>query len=490
MQQTYSNLNREYNWWTGNARLTDLSGRLLGAHIAHAGLIVFWAGAMTLFEIGRFDPQQPMYQQGLILLPHLATLGLGVGNGGVVVDTYPYFVVGGLHLISSAVLGAGGLFHVFQGQQVLPEDRTWTGFFGYEWNDRDKISTILGIHLTLLGIGAWLLVWHAMFWGGLYDPHAGSVRFVTEPTLDPGRIFGYLFGLSGSEGLASVNNLEDVVGGHMWVGSLCIVGGLWHAATKPLPWAQKALVWSGEAYLAYSLGAIAYMGILAAYFVFANDTVYPEVFYGPVRILVNPDNTLSLRGWLATSHVTLGFMFLVGHLWHAWRARAKAAGVDLKQDGLVKPMEEVFQGNLATPLNASDLSLSFLKNLPIYRLNLSPQRRGLEIGMAHGYWIIGPFTLLGPWRQTEMANLAGLLSGLGLIAIMTTGLFLYGSVSFAPSGKRALTTTSGQIANPSTMPASLQTVAAWQKFSLSLLVGAIGGAIFAYFLLDGFSRLS
>lgn len=55
----------EVPWWAGNFRLTNLSGKLLGAHVAHAGLIVFWAGAMTLFELAHFNPAKPMYEQGL-----------------------------------------------------------------------------------------------------------------------------------------------------------------------------------------------------------------------------------------------------------------------------------------------------------------------------------------------------------------------------------------------------------------------------------------
>ena len=62
-----------FAWWSGNARLINLSGKLLGAHVAHAGLIVFWAGAMNLFEVSHFVPEKPMYEQGLILLPHLTT---------------------------------------------------------------------------------------------------------------------------------------------------------------------------------------------------------------------------------------------------------------------------------------------------------------------------------------------------------------------------------------------------------------------------------
>ena len=51
-----------FAWWAGNARLINLSGKLLGAHVAHAGLIVLWAEAMNLFEVAHFVPEKPMYE--------------------------------------------------------------------------------------------------------------------------------------------------------------------------------------------------------------------------------------------------------------------------------------------------------------------------------------------------------------------------------------------------------------------------------------------
>jgi photosystem II CP43 chlorophyll apoprotein len=40
-----------FAWWASNARLINLSRKLLGAHV---GLIVFWARAMNLFEVAHF----------------------------------------------------------------------------------------------------------------------------------------------------------------------------------------------------------------------------------------------------------------------------------------------------------------------------------------------------------------------------------------------------------------------------------------------------
>ncbi|CAN1864838.1 Photosystem II CP43 reaction center protein, partial [Linum perenne] len=222
--------------------------------------------------------------------------------------------------------------------------------------------------------------------------------------------------------IVSVDDLEDVIGGHLWLGSICLFGGIWHILTKPFAWARRALVWSGEAYLSYSLGALSVFGFIACCFVWFNNTAYPSEFYGPtgpeasqaqaftflvrdqrlganvgsaqgptglgkylmrsptgevifggetmrfwdlrapwleplrgpngslnsvggVATEINAVNYVSPRSWLATSHFVLGFFLFVGHLWHAGRARAAAAGFE---KGIDRDFEPVLS---MTPLN-------------------------------------------------------------------------------------------------------------------------------------------
>ncbi|KAI3896589.1 hypothetical protein MKX03_023164 [Papaver bracteatum] len=191
---------------------------------------------------------------------------------------------GSARLINFYVLVFGGIYHSLLGTEALEESFP---FFSYVWKDRNKITTILGIHLILLGICSFLLVLKALYFGGVYDTWApgGDVRKITNLTLNPSVIFGYLLKspLGGEGWIVSVDDLEDIIGGHVWLGSICIFGGIWHILTKPFAWARRVLVWPGVAYLSYSLAlaALSVFGFIACCFVWFNNTAYSSEFYGP-----------------------------------------------------------------------------------------------------------------------------------------------------------------------------------------------------------------
>lgn len=141
----------------------------------------------------------------------------------------------------------------------------------------------------------------------------------------------------------------------------------------------------------------------------------------------------------------------------------------------IKPYEGNPQiGNLETPLNSSGLTKAFLNNLPAYRQGLSAQRRGLEVGMAHGYLLYGPFALLGPLRDTDVPAVAGLIGAVGLVLILTVCLSLYSGANVSSAVSRNTL--------PYTPPEALSTDEGWSEFAGSFLIGGIGGAIFAFFL--------
>jgi photosystem I subunit 11 len=140
----------------------------------------------------------------------------------------------------------------------------------------------------------------------------------------------------------------------------------------------------------------------------------------------------------------------------------------------IKPYnDDPFVGHLATPITSSSITRAILKNLPAYRFGLTPLLRGLEIGLAHGYFLIGPFVKLGPLRNSDIALFSGFLSTIGLIIILTLGLTIYGIAVFGQNKTTEETTIK-----------ELQTKKAWDQFKGGFFVGACGSAGFAFICLS------
>jgi photosystem I subunit 11 len=139
----------------------------------------------------------------------------------------------------------------------------------------------------------------------------------------------------------------------------------------------------------------------------------------------------------------------------------------------IKPYNnDPFVGHLATPITSSAITRALLQNLPAYRFGLTPLLRGLEIGLAHGYFLIGPFVKLGPLRDSDIGLLSGFLSTIGLIVILTLGLTIYGVAAF------------GQEKSKVSNDNDLQTKKAWDQFKGGFFVGACGSAGFAFICLS------
>ena len=146
----------------------------------------------------------------------------------------------------------------------------------------------------------------------------------------------------------------------------------------------------------------------------------------------------------------------------------------------IKPYnDDPFVGHLATPITSSAVTRAILRNLPAYRFGLTPLLRGLEIGLAHGYFLIGPFVYLGPLRNSDVGLLAGFLSTIGLILILTLGLTIYGIATFGQDNVET-----------GTAETDLQTRKSWDQFKGGFFVGACGSAGFAFICLSSIPTFS
>ena len=149
----------------------------------------------------------------------------------------------------------------------------------------------------------------------------------------------------------------------------------------------------------------------------------------------------------------------------------------VKSFDVVSPFQgDPFVGHLSTPITSSNLTKAYLGLLPAYKSGLSPLLRGINIGFVHGYLLLGPFTKLGPLRDSQVAKFVGFVSTISLIIILTTCLLIYGFVTFSESKE-----------NGEKVSIDFLTAKGWRQFTSGFIVGGFGGAGIGYVLLKFFN---
>jgi len=140
--------------------------------------------------------------------------------------------------------------------------------------------------------------------------------------------------------------------------------------------------------------------------------------------------------------------------------------INLKKKGVDEP----FSGEIRT-IVTEGAGKKFQEAWAWGREGLKPWQRGLEIGMAHGYFLIGPFTVTGPLRATPEAATIGLLCGAACIGLVSVGGLLY-----ANTIRPTLFDEEGDVKG-----AGFTKLVTWHA------IGGVGGAGFAHALITLFT---
>jgi photosystem I subunit XI len=146
---------------------------------------------------------------------------------------------------------------------------------------------------------------------------------------------------------------------------------------------------------------------------------------------------------------------------------------DPRNNEVISPDFDPQGSNLATPINNSQLAKAIVNSFSAYRQGLSPMRRGIEVGVAHGYWQLGPFFEFNPLRYSEWGALTALASDIGLVVISAAAIVLYAATNPPP----ALATLT--VPNPPSVFASTK---GWDTYATGFLIGGVGGAAIAYLI--------
>lgn len=268
-------------WYRVHTVVLNDPGRLIAVHLMHTALVAGWAGSMALYELAIFDPSDPvlnpMWRQGMFVLPFMARLGVTgswggwsvTGESGVNPGFWSFEGVATAHIILSGLLFLAAVWHwVFWDLELFRDPRT-----GEPALDLPKM---FGIHLFLSGLLCF--GFGAFHLSGLFGPG----MWVSDP-----------YGLTGSiqpvapewgpDGFNPFNP-GGIVAHHIAAGTVGIIAGLFHLSVRPPQRLYKALRMGNiETVLSSSIAAVFFAAFVVAGTMWYGNAATPIELFGPTR---------------------------------------------------------------------------------------------------------------------------------------------------------------------------------------------------------------
>jgi photosystem II CP47 chlorophyll apoprotein len=268
-------------WYRVHTVVLNDPGRLIAVHLMHTGLVAGWAGSMALYELAVFDPSDPvlnpMWRQGMFVLPFMARLGVTQSWGGwsvtgeTAVDPgfWSFEGVAAAHIILAGLLFLAAVWHwVYWDLELFRDPRT-----GEPALDLPKM---FGIHLFLSGL--------LCFGFGAF--HLSGVFGPGMWVSDPYGLTGHIQPVApawGPEGFDPFNP-GGIVAHHIAAGIVGVIAGLFHLTVRPPERLYKALRMGNiETVLSSSIAAVFFAAFVVAGTMWYGSAATPIELFGPTR---------------------------------------------------------------------------------------------------------------------------------------------------------------------------------------------------------------
>ncbi|MGL5083619.1 MAG: photosystem II chlorophyll-binding protein CP47 [Microcoleaceae cyanobacterium] len=269
-------------WYRVHTVVLNDPGRLISVHLMHTALVAGWAGSMALYELAIYDPSDPvlnpMWRQGMFVMPFMARLGVtqswsgwSVVSGDTVVNPgfWSFEGVAAAHIILSGLLFLAAVWHwVYWDLELFTDPRT-----GEPALDLPKM---FGIHLLLSGLLCF--GFGAFHQTGLFGPG----MWVS----DPYGLTGSIQAVAPSWGPEGFNpfNAGGIVAHHIAAGIVGIIAGLFHLSVRPPQRLYKALRMGNiETVLSSSIAAVFFAAFVVAGTMWYGSAATPIELFGPTR---------------------------------------------------------------------------------------------------------------------------------------------------------------------------------------------------------------